>query len=324
MSNHSEKPNYAELLDVFIDYKRLAGFKYLETEKSLRRFVKFLSENTDSFTKETVDIYIARQPNETSKTQSNRVSGIRQFAIYLYERGYDVYIPRCIGRNSWGNPHFIPYIFSHDEIRRIFTAVDSIKPHSRYNCAVVYPVLFRVLYCCGLRISEALGLQIKDVDLENGILRIRSGKYGNDRLAPMSETLKSYCLTLSERIHPNAVEDDYFFKNPDGSGRGIVVVSQRFRRLLWESNIPYMGKGKGPRLHDLRHTFSCHTLKSMSDAGIDLYCALPVLSTYLGHKSIRATEGYLRLTAEFHPDVLARMSKISSFVFPEVYAYETN
>jgi len=324
MNIHYEKPNYVELLNVFIGYKRLAGFKYLEAEKSLRRFVKFLSENADSFTKETVDTYIDRQPNETSKTQSNRVGSIRQFAIYLYERGYDVYIPRCVGRKGWGNQNFTPYIFSHDEIQRIFTAVDLIKPHSRYNCEVVYPVLFRVLYCCGLRISEALGLRIKDVDLENGILRIRSGKYGNDRLVPMSETLKSYCLTLSEHIHINAIEEDYFFKNPDGSARGAGIVYQRFRRLLWESNIPYMGKGKGPRLHDLRHTFSCHTLKNLSDVGIDLYCALPILSTYLGHKSIKATEGYLRLTAEFHPDVLARMSKISSFVFPEVYAYEAN
>lgn len=325
MNGNMKNPDYAELLDRFVAHKKLAGYKYHSSEKNLRKFVRFLAESgddTNGFVKETVEAYTDRTPNESAKTRANRVSDIRQFALYLNKRGYSVYVPRRPSRRGLVTPSFMPYVFSHDEILRILGAADLIKPHARYNCAEVYPILFRTLYGCGLRISEALGLQIKDVDLNGGVLRIRAGKYGKDRLVPMSETLNSHCRALSERIHRHATEHDYFFKNPDGSARSNSVVRERFRKLLWESGIPYMGKGKGPRLHDLRHTFCCHTLKRMSDAGIDLYCALPVLSTYLGHSSIRATEGYLRLTTEFHPDVLVRMRGISSFVFPEVSTHE--
>jgi hypothetical protein len=70
--------------------------------------------------------------------------------------------------------------------------------------------------------------------------------------------------------------------------------------------------------------FAADALKQMSDAGIDMYCALPVLSTYVGHSSITATERYLRLTEEFYPDVSAKVMSATSKVYPEVYMVETN
>lgn len=307
--------------------RRNKPYKNLMAEKSLARFIKYLcihKAGADGITKEIVETYIMRSPNETSKTQSNRISDVRQFTIYLNERGYKAYVPPHRGLRNGAERSFVPYIFTYDEMVRMFRAVDSIKRHPYYNCAVVYPVLFRMLYCCGLRISEALGLLIRDVNIESGVLSIRAGKFGKDRLVPMTETMNSLCKTLFTQIHRNSTENDYFFKNSNGKTRSSGTIYRRFRELLWESDIPFIGNGKGPRLHDLRHTFCCHTLKKMSDSGIDMYCTLPVLSAYLGHGSIRATEKYLRLTAEFYPDVIKSMDKISSFVLPEVYAYETN
>lgn len=77
-----------------------------------------------------------------------------------------------------------------------------------------------------------------------------------------------------------------------------------------------MGKGQGPREHDIRHSFCVHSLRSLYLAGIDLYCTLPVLSVYVGHKSIAATQVYLRLTADMYPDICSRLEKEHGQIIP--------
>lgn len=326
MTNIENIASLKNLVAQFLSYKRAQGYKYTSNEESLSRFIKFSADfglSECGLSKELIEAYCSKRPDEAPKNHSNRVSDFKQFAIYLNELGYEVYIPTT-NKVLKLRSSFVPYIFTHDEILRIFRTVDNLKPNSRYNSAVVYPVLIRMLYGCGLRISEALNLRVGDVDLVNGVLTIKKSKFDKDRLIPMSESLNSICKKFYKQIHNNATENDYFFKNKNGSRRSEHTVSIWFREILWSSGIPYGGKGKGPRLHDVRHVFCCHTLKEMSDKGIDLYCALPVLSTYLGHSSITATEKYLRLTEELYPDIIKRMRDTTSYVYPEVYKVEAH
>ena len=72
------------------------------------------------------------------------------------------------------------------------------------------------------------------------------------------------------------------------------------------------------RLHDVRHTFAVHALATMAEAGIDLYCSLPVLSTYLGHQSVKATNSYVRLTADMYPELIKKIDVICFNVFPKL------
>jgi integrase len=241
--------------------------------------------------------------------------------MFLNANGFEAFVPHLPTKTK---SEFTPYIFTHIEISRIFQTADAIKANARYNCAEVYPVLFRVLYSCGLRISEALSLRVCDVDLNNGILTIIGGKNNRSRLVAMSESVKDACGCLMRKIHFGANGGDYFFKNRDGTKRSKYTVYQQFREILWASGIAYRGKGFGPRLHDLRHCFCCHALKQMSNAGIDMYCALPVLSAYIGHSSITSTERYLRLTEEFYPDVSEKVRMAAPQVYPEVYMVEAD
>lgn len=324
MNNIENIVSLKNLVTQFLSYKRAQGYKYESSEESLNRFVKFSIDfglSRCRLSKELVEAYCSKRPYEAAKNHSNRVSDFKQFAIYLNELGYEVYIPTT-NKTSKLQSSFVPYIFTHDEILRIFKTVDMLKPNSRYNSAVIYPVLIRMLYACGLRISEAINLRVGDVDLVNGILTIKKSKFDKDRLIPMSESLSSVCKKIHKQIHNNSTDHDYFFKHKNGSKRSAHTTSIRFREILWSSGIPYGGKGKGPRLHDVRHVFCCHSLKEMSDNGIDLYCALPVLSTYLGHSSITATEKYLRLTEELYPHIIKRMRDTTSYVYPEVYKVE--
>lgn len=97
------------------------------------------------------------------------------------------------------------------------------------------------------------------------------------------------------------------------------------RLLLKRADIPYIGGGHGPRIHDWRHTFAVKSFKQMIDQGLDMYVALPVLSTYLGHKSIYATERYIRLTMELYPYIAEKYGEKFQSVFgKEVTPYETD
>jgi integrase len=156
--------------------------------------------------------------------------------MFLNANGFEAFVPKLPAKTK---SEYSPYIFTHVEIARIFHAADAIKSNARYNCMEVYPVLFRVLYGCGLRISEALNLRVCDVDLGNGILTIKGGKNNRSRLVATSESVKDACGCLMRKIQFGADGGDYFFKNRDGTKRSKETVYDRFRERLWAIGIAY-------------------------------------------------------------------------------------
>lgn len=131
------------------------------------------------------------------------------------------------------------------------------------NCYIVYPVLFRIFYGCGLRISEALNLKVKDIDLENGIISVYESKNNNDRLVPLSDSLKNIVIEYANKMHLNSCDEDYFFYIKDCK-TPIIKNSLRFAfaRILSSANIE-KNKNNNPRIHDFRHTFRCKLLKEV-------------------------------------------------------------
>ena len=148
---------------------------------------------------------------------------------------------------------FVPYIFTTPELGRIFTAADRLMPCHRSTIPLAMPIVLRMLYGCGLRISEALNLENRHVHWESGVLEISQSKFGKDRLVPMSPSLTEVCRQYAAIAHPDAIPDAYFFAHLDGRPLTRDNVYRRFREVLWQSGISYGGKGKGPRLHDLSY-----------------------------------------------------------------------
>ena len=314
---------FTTIIEDFVAFKRAAGHKYNNELGILRRLGLFLEEQGVQdviLNKNTVDAWCRQKPHESRSTYSSRVSLIRQLGFYLANRGYQAIIPETVRKAK--NNLFVPYIFSQNEINRIFHVIDTLPIDKNSNSKIVYPVLFRVLYGCGLRIGEALALKIHDVNVVNGFLSIKNAKYDKKRLVPMSESLTRVCQKYFDDNLIGFPQDEFFFMKKHGGCRNHSVIKTRFRRTLWECGIPYLGKGKGPRLHDIRHTFCCHSIKQMSDNNIDLYCALPVLSAYVGHSTIKATERYLRLTLGIYPEIEKQMELFSGSIYPEVLRNE--
>jgi integrase len=309
---------FAELADSFIEFKRAQGYKYYSEAKVLSRFCRFAESyplKKPALTKELIADWTSPREDEAKKSRMHRITCVNQFGNYLKQMGCEVCaIPP---QSHWNIGSFTPYIFTHEEIGKLLRASDNVRPipQSR-NIHKSLPVLLRLLYGCGLRISEAVGLRCRDVDLERGILTVREAKNGRDRLIPLSLSLKELLREYKNDVIPWANDDDFFFMAPDRSILSPNTVYGRFRRILWEGGIPYGGKGNGPRLHDLRHTFAVHTLQKWVQNGEDLTAMLPVLSVFMGHKSFSATSRYLRLTAEVYPDVVKQVEQTCAYAIP--------
>ncbi len=304
----------------FIELKNSLGYKYKDAGYALSSFDRLAFEKNVFeivVTKELADEYCKKRPNETDKTRYNRIQILSQFSRFLCDLNFRSYIPKLPQFKST----YTPYIFSRDEMQKIFRVCDELTPSRNRNSAVfAIPVLIRLLYGTGIRISEALYLTCNDIDLQDKCLILRNTKNGKDRMVPISDSLANACEQYL--IYTNLFlwirKENRFFIKPDGSPMSISNAYKWFRKIIYIANISHGGRGHGPRLHDLRHTFSVHSLASMSESELDLYHSLPLLSTYLGHQSLEATDNYVRLTAEMYPDLIKKTSNICSSVFPVI------
>jgi integrase len=207
-------------------------------------------------------------------------------------------------------------VLTDDEVRRLFAAIDSQPMSSYSNKAMIDPVLFRVLYDAGLRVSEALNLTLPDVDRRAGTLRIRDSKNGEGRTVPITGRLTATLDAYTTAAHPAPEHSDYLFYSR-AAGRPInqATVYLRFRGYLADAGIPHFTGGPHP--HSLRHGFAVANLRRWAADGADLAVKLPYLACYMGHADLRGTQYYLRLTADAYPDVMAKAQVRFGYVIPD-------
>ncbi|TAJ76065.1 integrase [bacterium] len=163
--------------------------------------------------------------------------------------------------------------------------------------------------------GEVLKLRVRDVDLNQGIVTVRQGKFRKDRLVPLALSLVNRLRQYAAGFE-NRPPDAIFFPAPNGGPFSLRTVYGLFRKLLLKCGIPHAGRGKGPRIHDFRHTFAVHTLLRWYRDGEDLDAKLPFLATYLGHQNLSGTQRYLHLTAELFPEITARVDAVFGEVIP--------
>lgn len=308
----------------YVNYKRNLGANFGESSLYLLRYMDdyFKQNNCPSpvLTKIMVENFVSRRGRESEKTQHLRMSLIRQFALFMNRIGFDFYVLPYelipIAKT------FTPYIFTHDEIDRIINVIDHLSyiPQSK-NYHLIYPMLFRMLYGCGLRINEALSLKKSEVDLANGILTITKAKNGMSRLIPMSWSLTDYCERYAKKMAFDMASEGYFYPSRDAGKYHRTPVYVKLKQFMKTADIFPEG-AVGPRVHDIRHTYAVHALEKMINDGHDVYCALPILSTYLGHREIESTEKYLRLTEEAYSSVINTIAPLYTDVFPKVVHHE--
>jgi integrase/recombinase XerD len=316
-SNAEFQSVLAHLMDRFLQEKRACGYAYHEPFRILHRLDDFLVQQgleTLELPRGPARNWLAKKPHESASTQQQRITIFRQFSKFLLTAGCPAYVPDATvaARKSI----FVPRMLTEEELRKFFRAVDTLEPTARSPLRhLIMPEVFRLLYGCGFRVREVLNLRIRDVDLNQGIITVRQGKFSKDRLVPPSLSLVSR-LRKYAGYFDSRPPDAVFFPGPNGRPFALRTVYTLFREMLLQCGIPHAGRGKGPRIHDYRHLFALHTLRRWYRDGEDLEAKLPLLATYLGHQHLSGTQRYLHLTAEIFPEITARVEVAFGEVIP--------
>lgn len=313
----------SDAITSLVAQKRIVGYKYAAEAAVLARFEAFCHNEFPGLaapSQAAVEAWLAaaRRRAVTAATLQTLAAPVRELARWLGRQGVPAYV---LPKGALPRPdRYVPHVYTDQELAALFTQTDRC-----HYCAevplrhLVMPVLFRTIYGCGLRASEARLLRIGDVDIATGVLQIRDAKGGKDRQlpvsAPLHERLANYHAHVVERSG-----GDWFFPGTVGQPLTLGNVDKNFRRFLWQARIPHGGRGHGPRVHDLRHAFAVNNLRSWFTRREDVGALLPVLQTYMGHASIDDTAYYLRLTAESFPHISAQVQRLIGDVVPPITA----
>ncbi|MFZ5785138.1 MAG: tyrosine-type recombinase/integrase [Acidobacteriota bacterium] len=295
----------ANALAEYIALRRSLGFKLRQTARDLPRFVQFLEgRGATAITTELTLQWAQQDPAASSVTHADRLAMVRRFASWRSAADPRTEIPP-----AWLLPRRYqrpaPYIYSCEEIARIVSAaVDLPSPTGLRG--LTYSTVFGLLAVTGMRIGEVVALDRDDVDLQAGILNVREGKLGKHRFVPIhattQEALADY-VAKRNAILPRAKLPAFFLSE---RGRRVSAFSagDNFVKVSRQIGLrpPAAGRrrGRGPRLHDLRHQFAVAVLINWYRAGADVDREIPKLATYLGHEGPEQVYWYLQAV----PDLL--------------------
>lgn len=283
-------------LSEFIIYKRSNGYKYSKPVIyrlcELDKFLLSLNNNNKIINQETVDKWLSTcNINNKETTKCKYFSVISQFCIFLRMNGYENIIQPDSNKLKF-HSEFIPYIFTDDEIKRIFNELKQELDINNDLDNNSFYILICLYYCCGLRLSEALNIKLSDYNVIKKTITIVDGKNNVTRLIPLNDSLNNILLNY---LKIRKSDNKYLFITNSNVQYYRSKLYEKFHSLLKKAKISVRYDGKRQRIHDFRHTFAVNALKQMQARGFDLYTSLPILSAYLGHKNIVETEYYLRL-----------------------------
>ena len=315
-------PSLRELIETLIAARRAGGFRYNGQERWLRQFAEHCRREgyaDGQILKEAVEGFLYGRHLKASTIRREEII-LCELAEHARQFGWAAWAPPALTRvKTRHRPP--PYVFSDEEIRRLFHAIDDQPLSEISNRALVDPVLFRVLYGTGMRLSEALSLELRDFDPDRATFDVRDSKNHESRTLAVTSRL---AVTLDGYItaaHPDPDPADKLFytvdpaKPPDKS-----TIYNRFRRYLADADIPHFPGGPHP--HSLRHGFAVQNLRRWASDGTDLAVMLPYLSAYMGHADLRGTQYYLQLTADAHPELAAKIQARFGYLIPSLEALE--
>ena len=298
MNNYGFKSVLKDELYNFIQFKKSLGYKYDSPITICKKIDNFWSELNCSnieMNKEDVMKFAKRLENENINYHSQRLYLLKNFSLFLVQQGYqNIYVYEYpIKQNKY---QYIPYIYTDDDVITFFKGIKNSRLYEKEK----YIMIFQLLYCTGMRLSEVTHIKLKDVNFKQKTIMITNGKNNNIRLIALSPTIFNI---LGEYLSKRFIgEEDYIFQTKNKSFISNSHLELVFRKIVNNYKIGENSINK-PRIHDFRHTFAVKTLDKMYEKGYDYFTSLPLLSKYMGHSDITHTEYYLRLTKYYHHKV---------------------
>ncbi len=294
--------NIKDLILKYINYRKSLGEKFRTNGNYLKAFSRAVGDTLDInqiSAKQVIDFLYGDGP--VTSSWFIKYAALLGFYRYGMSRGYVDSSPLPIDKPK-RPPPFVPYIYTRDELRQLFKAAFSYQKNRSHVEPYMVNRILLLLYGTGLRLSEALSLTMKDVDLSQNVLTIKQSKFYKGRLVPFSDQLASilneYLSWRNKRGFPKEGDSSFFYGRHNKS-LNLATVESAFERIREKAGICRTDGAKyQPRLHDLRHTFAVHRLTSWYQQNADVQHLLPALSVYMGHTYLSATSVYLTMTNE--------------------------
>jgi integrase/recombinase XerD len=289
------------VVDAYLASRRALGVRLERAGRSLHQFVREVGDVPLADIKPDVVERFLRGHGALSArwtAKYHALAGLYRFAI---ARGYVDASPLPAYQPKLPPPQ-TPYVYSTHELQRLVDACAKLSDYRSKLQALTYRTLLLLLYGTGMRVSEALGLALSDVDLRERLITVRNTKFYKTRLVPVGPRLTAELAAYLDRRCALAL--------PEGAASAVLCsrtgrrltypqVITQFQRIRLAAGIrPAPGEPRPPRLHDLRHSAAVHRVVAWYRNGADVQRLLPQLATYLGHVDVRSTQHYLQMTPE--------------------------
>ena len=301
---------YASLMGDYVAFRQNLGFVMPE---SSQRWLLLMAELLYAMppVPEVIDLeraeaIAARRDGESDRTRQSRFVVLRQLCLYLNRIGIAAYVPPA-GQVKASN-EFVPRIVSEAEMARIIEVAEG-------KALRWPPMALKILWCTGIRIGELSALTVGDFHRGDRSLYIAHAKNDRSRIIPVSESLAGELGDYIDEHVPGGDSCRWLFPGKDpGTHRNKKAIGNRLRGIYREAGV-LTDEGRPIRTHDIRHSFAIAALEKMVGQGRDVYVALPLLSTFMGHANIYDTEYYLRFLPSAHRALLEQEAQISRAVF---------
>jgi integrase len=322
MATVNLKSSFAPFLTEMMAIKRNSGFALTYMDAHVACFDSFCFENFPSkheLDKELAEAWIYNTASNSRRELNKRVRTMRHLANHLNALGITAYFcPIRIRILKSPSPH----IFTDEQLSEFFEICDSFEPVAfpKYR-HILLPVMFRVIYCCGLRNSEACNLKRSDVSLENGAVKVIGSKGFNDRVVYMSPDLLDLCKKYDGKMETMLPAREYFFPSQHHKHFVNTSICRIFDGILAKTS--YCGKtSKKPTCHGLRHTFAVNSMRQCIASGDKFENHIQYLSKYMGHKNPQETMYYLHMVVNIIPELKAKAKGFEDIIGGVVYAEE--
>jgi integrase len=287
----------------YLAIRRALGASIPRAAYELRGFADFLEREGAEFVTTQLALCWARQSARAQPaTWADRLGVVRRFAAWRNLTDPRTEVPprgllphRC--------PRKPPYIYSDEEIERLITQATRL-PSTLGLRGSTFATLFGLLAASGLRLGEALALDLADVDLASGILAVRKAKFGKSRFVPLHDSTRrvlAHYASIRDRILPQRLVEA-FFVTERGTRLRHAMAEWTFAKVSCAIGLRVPAaaacRGRGPRLHDMRHRFAVARLVDWYRTGLDVERELPKLATYLGHVHVRHSYWYIEAVPE--------------------------
>ncbi len=283
----------APYFDRFVVLKRASGLLYDSAKNLLLAFDRYVQAHAPEapFRRETLIQYVTSLERLSPRGRDNAVGVVWSAVIYAGRHGAPTEtLPGRPARpwRFWRRRQ--PRIISATEVECLLATARRLPPEGSLRPATM-ATLIGLLYTTGIRIGEALALDVGDLDRRDGILTIRKGKFGKSRALPLQQSVvEALACYVDHPLRPvGTAADAPFFV----SGRRRRLADSTARSAIATVCLQAGIAHPQPRPHDFRHTFAVRRVAAWYQEDRDVNALLPALSTYLGHVSVENTRLYL-------------------------------